>query len=154
MQVEERDYKKKFALVVRSDTSCILLSVAATRGWRICQFDIKTAFLNSNIDRKLYTAEPQGYKTSKGNTCFLNKTLYRLVQSAYLWFNKIKETLLKYDLIQLKHDDALFYNPQTKMYVTVYVDNIKTFAPADTTIDNLSTFISEKYELTDLGDLK
>ena len=32
MQVEKRDYKEKFAPVVRSDTSCILLSVAATRG--------------------------------------------------------------------------------------------------------------------------
>ena len=41
-----------------------------------------------------------------------------------------------------------------ELYVTVYVDDNKAFARADATIDDLSTFISKKYELTDLGDLK
>ena len=154
MQVEGRDYNEKFAPVVRSDTSRILLSVAATKGWRIRQFDIKVAFLNSNMDRKLYTTEPKGYETGEGNACLLNKALYGLVQSAYLWFEEIKGTLVAYGLIQSKHDDALFYNPHTELYVTVYVDDIKAFAPTDAIINDLSTFISKKYELTDLGDLK
>lgn len=154
VQVQGRDYDKKYAPVVRSDTSRILLSVAATRGWRIRQYDIKTAFLNSQMDRKLYTAEPKGYETGKGNACLLNTALYGLVQSAYLWFEEIKGTLLAYGLIQSKHDDALFFNPKTELYVTVYVDDIKAFAPTDTPIDKLSKFLSNKYEMTDLGDLK
>ena len=43
---------------------------------------------------------------------------------------------------------------ETELYVTIYVDDIKAFAPTDRIIDNLSSFISQKYELTDIGDLK
>lgn len=118
------------------------------------QFDIKTAFLNSTMDRKIYTQEPEGFETGDDNVCLLNMALYGLVQSAYLWFSEIKDTCIEYGLIQSKHDDALFYNPETELYVTIYVDDIKVFAPTDDVIDKLSSFISQKYELTDIGDLK
>ena len=36
--------------------------------------------------------------------------LYDLVQSAYLWFEKFKEKLLFYGLIQSEYDDVLFYD--------------------------------------------
>ena len=62
-----------------------LLLVATTRGWRIRQFDIKIAFLNSNMDRKLYTAEPQGYETGKSNACLLNKVVTDLIQTSSLF---------------------------------------------------------------------
>ena len=154
VQVESRDYGDKFALVVRLDTFRILLSVSATKNWRMRQFDIKTAFLNSNMDCKLYTQEPESYEIEKGNACLLNTALYSLVQSAHLWFKEMKETCLEYSLIQSKYDDALFFNPKTELYVTTYVDNIKAFPPTDAIIDHFSPFVSSKYELTDIGDLK
>ena len=154
VQVQGRDYDDKFAPVVRSDTTRFLLAVAATRNWRMRQFDIKTAFLNSNMDRKLFTQEPKGYETEEGNACLLNTALYGLVQSANLWFKEIKGTCLEYGLVQSKHDDALFFNPKTELYVTIYVDDIKVFAPTDAIIDQFSLFVSTKYELTDIGDLK
>lgn len=56
------------------------------------QFDIKIAFLNSNINHKLYIQKPEGYETGKSNAYLLNTTLYSLVQSAHLWFKKIKKS--------------------------------------------------------------
>lgn len=153
-QVKGRDYDKSYAPVVRSDTSRILLSIAAHKGWKIRQYDIETAFLNSQINRMLYTAEPKGFETGDDNACLLNTALYGLVQSAHLWFEEMKKTLLEYGLIQSKHDSALFYDTKTELYVTVYVDDIKAYAPTDAIIDKLGAFISKKYKLTDLGDLK
>lgn len=72
----------------------------------------------------------------------VSATTYGLVQSAYLWFEEIKGTLKQYGLIQSRHNDALFYNPATELYVNIYVDDIKAFAPTDAPMD----------ELTDLGD--
>lgn len=106
------------------------------------------------MDRKIYTQEPERFETGDDNVCLLNMALYGLVQSAFLWFNEIKGTCLEYGLIQSKHDDALFYNAETELYVTIYVDDIKVFAPTDAVIDKLSIFLSQKYELIDIGDLK
>ena len=114
-QVKGRDYDKSYAPVVRSDTSRILLSIAAHKGWKIRQYDIETAFLNSQINRMLYTAEPKGFETGDDNACLLNTALYGLVQSAHLWFEEMKKTLLEYGLIQSKHDSALFYDTKTEL---------------------------------------
>lgn len=149
-QVEERGYDKKVAPINRPDTSRILLSVAATKNWKIRQFDIKTAFLNSQIDLKLYSEEPKGHETREGNACLLNTALY----GAHFWFNENKSTLLAYGLKQSKHDDALFFDSSTELYVTIYVDDIKVFAPTNEIIDDFSAYISKKYELTNPGDLK
>ena len=68
------------ASVVRFDTTRILLSIASVKGWKICQFDVETAFLNSKMDRVLYTVQPTGYE--EGDlVCKLNNALYGLVQS-------------------------------------------------------------------------
>ena len=79
IQVKRYDYDKAYAPVVRSDTSRILLAIAATRNQKIRQFDIETAYLNSQMDRMLYMAEPKGFETGKDNACLLNTALYGLV---------------------------------------------------------------------------
>ena len=82
-QVKGRDYDEKFAPVVRSDTSRILLAISAFQKWKMRQFEIKTAFLNGTMDRKIYTQEPEGFETGDDNVCLLNMALYGLVQSAF-----------------------------------------------------------------------
>lgn len=51
-------------------------AVSTNRRWRMRQFDIKTTFLNSNMDRKLYTQEPKGFETRDDNVCLLITALY------------------------------------------------------------------------------
>lgn len=55
MQKEGRDFDEKYAPTVRSDTSRILLGVSASLGYKIRQFDIITAFLNSKMDKRIFT---------------------------------------------------------------------------------------------------
>lgn len=62
----------------------MLLAIAAKKSWRMKQYDIVTAYLNSKIDRMLYTRIPEGYDPGYGSVCLLNQGLYGLVQSAYL----------------------------------------------------------------------
>ena len=78
--------------------------------------------------------------------------LYRLVQSAYLWFDYLKATLKDFGLSQLKHDDALFYDPRHSLYIPIYVNNIKAFCPDNVTILTLKTYLQSKYKLKDIGD--
>jgi Na+-transporting NADH:ubiquinone oxidoreductase subunit NqrC len=85
-QIEGMDYEEKYASVVRSDTSRILLSIATILDWKIRQFDVKLAFLNEMMNRMIYTIQSKEFEISeeKDKTCLLNLSLYGLVQSAYL----------------------------------------------------------------------
>ncbi len=155
-QIEKIDYEEKYVSVVRSDTSRILLSIATTLDWKIRQFDVKLAFLNEMMNRMIYTIQSTEFEISeeKDKACLLNLSLYDLMQSAYLWFQEIKIKMLAYDLIQSKHDKALFFDQKRSLYVIVYVDDIKIFVSINQIIDELSDYLKIKYEMTDLRDVK
>ena len=48
------DYFEVFALVVRFDTICMIISLVAQNNWRIYQIHVKSAFLNEVLNEKIY----------------------------------------------------------------------------------------------------
>jgi hypothetical protein len=147
-QIEERDFDETYASVVRSDTSRMMLIIVSVLSYQIRQFDIKTIFLYDQMNRMIYTDQSKDFETRSFNkTCLLNINLYDLMQSSHLWFDEIKETLIEYDLTQSKHDEALLFKKE--LYVTLYVNDIKTFASDAQSIDHLSQHLKSKYEMTD-----
>ncbi|UYV67916.1 hypothetical protein LAZ67_5002493 [Cordylochernes scorpioides] len=54
------DYKETFAPVVRYDSVRVLLALATVMDMEIMQFDIKTAFLNGDLDEDIYMQIPEG----------------------------------------------------------------------------------------------
>jgi hypothetical protein len=151
-QIEGRDFDETYASVVRSDTSRMMLAIASVLSYQIRQFDIKTAFLYGQMDRMIYTDQSKGFEkegTNPPKSCLLNTGLYGLVQSPHLWFDEIKGTLIEYGLAQSKHDEPLFFDTKRSLYVTLYVDDIKVFAPDVQSIDHLSQHLKTKYEMTD-----
>jgi hypothetical protein len=155
-QIEKINYEEKYAFVMRSDTSRILLSIATILDWKIRQFDVTLAFLNEMMNRMIYIVQSKEFEISeeKDKTCLLNLDLHELMQSAYFWFQEIKIKMLAYDLIQSKHDKALFFNQKRSLYVTVYMNDIKIFVSINQMIDELSDYLKIKYKMTNLEDVK
>lgn len=74
------DYDEVFAPVVRQTTFRTLMAVAAKQRMIVKQYDVKTAFLNGDLQEEIYMRQPPGY-VSKGNerkVCKLKKSLYGL----------------------------------------------------------------------------
>jgi hypothetical protein len=81
-QQEGLNYYKTFILVVKPISYKLLFTITAVNDLKIKQMDIKTAFLYSDINTKIYIEQPKGivairelYKVYK-----LNKVLYSLKQ--------------------------------------------------------------------------
>jgi hypothetical protein len=104
----------------------------------------------------IYIVQSKEFEISeeKDKTCLLNLDLYELVQSAYFRFQEIKIKMLAYDLIQSKHDEALFFDQKRSLYVIVYVNDIKIFVSINQMIDELSDYLKSKYEIIDLKNVK
>lgn len=62
MQEHGIDYDEVYALVTRLETVRLLLPLAAKNNWQVHHLDVKTAFLNRDINEEVYVAEPRGYK--------------------------------------------------------------------------------------------
>lgn len=81
------DYDEVFAPVERIETVHVILALAGTNGWRVHHLDVKSAFLNGNLEEELYVSQPKGYnKDGEIEKVYrLSKALYRLKQAPRAW---------------------------------------------------------------------
>ena len=81
-----KDFGQTWASVVKAMTYRLLFAFAVANGWYIRQGDIKTAFLNGDIEEEIYVIQPTGFEIMDENgkpfVCKLKKALYGLKQAA------------------------------------------------------------------------
>jgi hypothetical protein len=58
-QVEGLDFRETFAPVARIEAIRILLAFAVSKGFKLYQMDVKSAFLNGVIQEEVYVRKPQ-----------------------------------------------------------------------------------------------
>jgi hypothetical protein len=73
------DYNEIFALVAKFVSIRCILALAAIEDMEIHQMDVKTAFLNGDLEEEIYMEQPEGF-TQEGEhlVCKLHKSLYGL----------------------------------------------------------------------------
>src|SRR3954462_13318568 len=86
-QIPGVDYDETFSPVAMLKSIQILLAIAAHFDYEIWQMDVKTAFLNGNIDEELYMVQPEGFADPKdaGKVCKLQRSIYGLKQASRSW---------------------------------------------------------------------
>ena len=62
-QKEGVDYKETFSLVVRFASVRLILAIVANLNLELYQMDIKTTFLNEELDEEIYMDQPIGFVT-------------------------------------------------------------------------------------------
>ena len=74
------DYDETFSLVTMIKFIRILLAIAAYHDYEIWQMDVKTAFLNGNLEEEVYMIQPEGFESKEGSNkvCRLLKSIYGL----------------------------------------------------------------------------
>ncbi|RVW92814.1 Retrovirus-related Pol polyprotein from transposon RE1 [Vitis vinifera] len=126
------DYQETFAPVAKLNTIRILLSLAVNQDWCLQQLDIKNAFLNGDLEEEVYMEIPPG-------------------------FEEIHKAVLKLGYKQGQADHTLFVKKSHagKMAILiVYVDDIILSGNDMEELQNLKKYLSEEFEVKDLGNLK
>jgi hypothetical protein len=74
----------------------VLLSLATSHGLRVHQMDVKTAFLNGELEDEIYMTQSDGFvvKGQEDKVCKLVKSLYGLKQAPKQWHEKFDVTLI------------------------------------------------------------
>jgi hypothetical protein len=158
-QIENVDYKETFSPTARITSVRMLMQLAIQNGYLIDQMDVKTAYLNANIDCELFVEQPEGYiKTDKtGNrlVCKLNKSLYGLKQSGRNWNNVLHNFLLSLNFQQSLNDHCVYTKHENDLCIIliVWVDDLIICANDKIAIDNIKHAMCQKFKMKDLGKL-
>ncbi|GJT12720.1 retrovirus-related pol polyprotein from transposon TNT 1-94 [Tanacetum coccineum] len=91
------DFEESFAPVARLEAIRLFIAHAASMNMVIFQMDVKTAFLNGELNEVVYVSQPEGFVDPEhpSHVYRLKKALYGLKQAPRAWYDKLSANLIK-----------------------------------------------------------
>jgi Reverse transcriptase (RNA-dependent DNA polymerase) len=155
-QREGVDFDEIYAPVSKHTTLRTLLAVVAAQGLELHQLDVKTAFLNGELEDEIFMQQPQGYhEGGKGKVCRLRRAIYGLKQAPRAWYLKLQEVLHEQGFKVSSADPGLYILEcdGRKVYLLVYVDDILV-AGKKGDIETVKAKIQGEFKVRDMGEAK
>ncbi len=153
-QREGVDYGEVYAPVSKHATLRALLSHCAVEDLELDQLDVKTAFLNGDLDEEIYMQQPPGFERGGPMiACRLLKAIYGLKQAPRVWHLKLKAELESLGFKVSSADPSLYVLTCSAgvVYLLVYVDDILGASASKALLAKVKKEISEKFDVRDLG---
>ena len=116
--------------------------------------DVKTAFLNGELEEEIYMEQPESFATpgNKRKVCRLVKTLYGLKQAPKEWHKKFDKVILSNSFKINECDKYIYFKntPNGFVIVSVYVDDMLILG-SDEMIESTKKMIKSNFEFKDMG---
>ncbi|KAH9084296.1 hypothetical protein LEN26_020917 [Aphanomyces euteiches] len=159
LQIAGVDFTDTYAPVLRLDSLRLLCALIATLDLETAQLDVKTAFLNGDLDEDIYMDQPERYQV-EGKTnmvCKLNKSIYGLKQAPRQWNKKLNNCLLAMGFKRCHKEQCIYVmvNAESRKitYLAVYVDDIVIATGCKKTLLAVRQHLTHTFEMTDKGEL-
>jgi hypothetical protein len=109
--------------------------------------DVKTTFLNGELDEEIYMDQPDGFvvKDEEQKVCKLLKSLYGLKQAPKQWHEKFDTTLTGAGFAINEADRCVHYRHGggQSIILCLYVDDILIFGTNIDIINEVKFFVKE-----------
>jgi hypothetical protein len=90
--------------------------------------DVKTTFLNGNLDEDMYMIQPEGFVdlNNVGKICKLQKSIYGLKQASRSWNIHFNEVVKGFGFYQNEEEPCVYKKESgsTIVFLILYVDDI------------------------------
>ena len=152
------DYDEVFAPVSKHTSLRALCSKVAAEDWELHQLDVKTAFLNGDLEEDVWMEQPEGYEQGDPSriSCHLQKAIYGLKQAPRQWHAKLSEALREMGATVSEADPGL-YSCSTKhgeVHLLVYVDDVLIAAQHIAAVEVVKSSLLARFDARDLGEAR
>ena len=129
--------------------------MVAVRDLELHQLDVKTAFLNGELEETIYMQQPQGYEQGGSEmVCLLKRSLYGLRQAPRAWYLRLKEELGLLEFGASVADAALFVGEVDgeEVFLLVWVDDILIATRGKDRVAKVKAHLARTFDVRDLGE--
>jgi hypothetical protein len=120
------------------------------------QMDVKTAFLNGDIDETIYMVQPENFVSGdpKNMVCKLKKSIYGLKQASRQWYFKFHQKIISFGFEMNLVDDCIYHKfcGSKFIFLVLYVDDILLATNDMTLLHDTKRYLFSNFEMKDLGD--
>lgn len=155
-QKEGIDYEETFSPVAMLKSIRILLTIAAHFDYEIWQMDVKTAFLNGNLDECIFMVQPDGFvaEGQEHKLCKLKKSIYGLKQASRSWNIRFDQAIKSFGFDQCPDESCVYKkcNGNVVMFLVLYVDDILLIGNDVGVLSTVRVWLSSQFDMKDLGE--
>ena len=109
-QREWIDYNETFSSVSCKDSFRIIMALVTHYDLELHQMDVKTTFLNGDLERSVYMAQLKGFviEGKERMGCRLKKSIYGLKQASRQWYLKFDQTIRHFGFEENVEDNCVY----------------------------------------------
>ncbi|GJZ13175.1 zinc finger, CCHC-type containing protein [Tanacetum coccineum] len=146
-----------YAPIVRISTVRLLIAMTSIHSLIIHQMDVKTTFLNGELEEEVYMNQPQGFimPGNENKVCKMINSLYGLKQAPKQWHQKFDEVVLSNGYLLNQADKCVcskFDKSGKGVIVFLYVDDMLIFGTDQVQVDLTNEFLSLRFSMKDMGE--
>ena len=118
--------------------------------------DVKTTFLNGNLEEEIYMMQPEGFiaKNQEHVVCKLKMSIYGLKQASRSW-NIIFDQAIKSFGFEKSLDKPCVYKKhrdKVVMFLVLYVDDVLLIGNDVGVMSSVKVLFSSQFDMKDLGE--
>ena len=150
------DYEETYAPVARYPSVRAIVALAAQHDWELHQMDVKSAYLNGELEEDIYMQQPEGYVVAGKEqlVCKLSKALYGLKQAGRTWHTKIDVVLQRQQFTALDADHCVYIRQQhgCTTIIALYVDDLLIACSQAAHLTLVKQGLTAQFDMEDLGE--
>ena len=155
-QKEGIDYTETFSPISKKDSLRVILALVAHFDLELQQMDVKMAFLNGDLEEKVYMKQPEGFSSSDGEhlVCKLKKSIYGLKQASRQWYFKFHGVITSFGFVENPMDQCIYQKVSGSKicFLILYVDDILLATNDKGLLHEVKQFLSKNFDMKDMGN--
>eukprot|EP00253_Pinus_taeda_P001492 PITA_01492 len=151
------DFEETFAPVARLEAIRMFLALSSFQKFKVFQMDVKSAFLNGDLDEEVYIEQPDGFILGNDPklVCRLKMSLYGLRQAPRVWYYQMDKYLHQQGFTKGSTDSNIYIKIDNDKFLilVVYVDDIIFGSNEENISQNFALVMQKEFEMSLLGEL-
>ena len=154
-QIEGLDFFDTYSPVMRINSIRMVLAITALKNLEVHQLDVKTTFLNGELDEEIYMEQLEGITAPRKERKVykLVKSLYKIKKTPKQWHEKFDNVIMSHDFKISECDKCVYVKDIEDGYVIVclYLNDMLIVGSYDKMIIPTNNMLNSRFDMKYLG---